>query len=486
MSCSVAVARSRRPWPLLAAVSLLALGAAGCSSDSARFDSNPFASRGSAPSGEVTGSVQANRPATVASAPTARVESRPLPQASNGPLPPPNNRPYVSSTVPATTGVTGGNKGLASYQPPSAGSDITGSVNTPPSAPSRAPQPANRSSNWDWDGGTAVTVGPGETVAVIAHRYGVPASALMQANGITDPNQVQTGRRLVIPRFNAAANPAAPQTLPAPASVRPAPATVAAPANGTVHVVAPGENLIRIAHRYKKPLTEVAKANNLAPHAMVKIGDRIVIPGVRAATPAAQPRPLAAAPAPLQVPGPKLASVQPAAPAPKVTAAALPRSGSAESPHVARVVTPNEAQPAAEPSAVKTAEPAGATPGFRWPVRGRVIAGYGPKTTGQQNDGINIAVPEGTPIKAAEDGVVAYAGNELKGYGNLVLVRHANGYVTAYAHASELMVKRGDPIKRGQVIMRAGQTGNVSSPQLHFEIRKGSTPVDPTQHLSGA
>jgi murein DD-endopeptidase MepM/ murein hydrolase activator NlpD len=383
--------------------------------------------------------------------------------------------------------VTGGNRGLASYQPPSASPDITGSVNPPPSAPGRAPQPANKSSNWDWDGGTAVTVGPGETAAVIAHRYGVPATALMQANGITDPNQVQTGRRLVIPRFNSAASPAAPQSLPAPtlaaSNVRSAPA-VAAPANGTVHVVAPGENLIRIAHRYKKPLVELAKANNLAPHAKVKIGDRIVIPGVRAAAvaPTAQPRPLAAAPAPLQVPGPKLASVAPAAPAPKVMANAMPRNGGAESPHVARVVTPDAAQPAAEPSAVKTAEPAG----FRWPVRGRVIAGYGPKTTGQQNDGINIAVPEGTPIKAAEDGVVAYAGNELKGYGNLVLVRHANGYVTAYAHASELMVKRGDPIKRGQVIMRAGQTGNVSSPQLHFEIRKGSTPVDPTQHLSGA
>ena len=95
------------------------------------------------------------------------------------------------------------------------------------------------------------------------------------------------------------------------------------------------------------------------------------------------------------------------------------------------------------------------------------------------------AVPENTPIKAAEDGVVAYAGNELKGYGNLVLVRHPNGYVTAYAHAKELVVKRGDQVKRGQIIARAGQTGSVSSPQLHFEIRKGATPVDPVQYLPG-
>jgi murein DD-endopeptidase MepM/ murein hydrolase activator NlpD len=137
-------------------------------------------------------------------------------------------------------------------------------------------------------------------------------------------------------------------------------------------------------------------------------------------------------------------------------------------------------------NSIKTAEPAGSLPTFRWPARGRVIAGFGPSPNGLQNDGINVAVPEGTPIKAAEDGVVAYAGNELKGYGNLVLVRHSNGFVTAYAHASEILVKRGDTVKRGEVIAKSGQTGNVTSPQLHFEIRKGSTPVDPSQYLNGA
>jgi murein DD-endopeptidase MepM/ murein hydrolase activator NlpD len=120
---------------------------------------------------------------------------------------------------------------------------------------------------------------------------------------------------------------------------------------------------------------------------------------------------------------------------------------------------------------------------FRWPVRGRIVTAFGPKPNGQQNDGINIAVPEGTPIKAAEEGEVAYAGNELKGYGNLVLLRHPNGFVTAYAHASELLVKRGDKVKRGQVIGKSGRTGAINSPQLHFEIRKGSTPVDPTPYL---
>ena len=94
-------------------------------------------------------------------------------------------------------------------------------------------------------------------------------------------------------------------------------------------------------------------------------------------------------------------------------------------------------------------------------------------------------MPEGTPIKAAEDGVVAYAGNELKGYGNLVLVRHSNGFVTAYAHASELLVKRGETVKRGQVIAQGRPDRQRDRPQLHFEIRKGATPVDPTQYLTG-
>ena len=165
----------------------------------------------------------------------------------------------------------------------------------------------------------------------------------------------------------------------------------------------------------------------------------------------------------------------------------MTKLAAADTPQKARLAQagPNAEEPAVA-SPVKAAETTGALPTFRWPVRGKVITAYGASTNGKVNDGINVAVPEGTPVKAAEDGVVAYSGNELKGYGNLVLIRHANGYVTAYAHASELMVKRGDTIKRGQVIAKSGQSGEVQSPQLHFEIRKGATPVDPAQYLSGA
>ena len=144
------------------------------------------------------------------------------------------------------------------------------------------------------------------------------------------------------------------------------------------------------------------------------------------------------------------------------------------------------AAPAIAPAAAPAAAPVVAETGgpeFRWPARGRIIAGF--KGGAGGNDGINIAVPEGTQVKAAEGGVVAYAGNELKGYGNLVLIRHPNGYVTAYANNGEIDVKRGATVKRGDVIAKSGQSGNVSSPQLHFEVRKGSTPVDPTGMLAG-
>jgi murein DD-endopeptidase MepM/ murein hydrolase activator NlpD len=123
------------------------------------------------------------------------------------------------------------------------------------------------------------------------------------------------------------------------------------------------------------------------------------------------------------------------------------------------------------------------TPTFDWPVHGKILARFGPQPNGQKNEGIKIAVPESTPIRSAEDGVVIYAGSGLKGFGNLVLVRHTNDYVTVYAHAKELKVKRGDQIKRADIIASSGQNGYVSTPQVYFEVRKGSAPVDPLRLL---
>ncbi|HZB93831.1 MAG TPA: M23 family metallopeptidase, partial [Stellaceae bacterium] len=131
--------------------------------------------------------------------------------------------------------------------------------------------------------------------------------------------------------------------------------------------------------------------------------------------------------------------------------------------------------------------PAAAAPNgarsFIWPVHGRIIVAYGNGAGGTHNDGINIAAAEGTPVRAADAGTVAYAGNELRGYGNLILLKHADGWLTAYAHNAALLVKRGDKVRRGQVIARVGETGAVTQPQLHFEIRHGTRALDPGDYL---
>jgi murein DD-endopeptidase MepM/ murein hydrolase activator NlpD len=255
-----------------------------------------------------------------------------------------------------------------------------------------------------------------------------------------------------------------PASRPAPVAVKRAPVAAMSPAgNPGVHVVSQGETLTKISRLYGKQISEIARANNIQATSKLSVGDRLVIPGMRVS--AAMPKATPAA-----------AQVAQAKPAP----AAAPKE-----PERAVVFAPvPEAVPSKGPA--KVAEATGALPNFRWPAKGRVIAAFGPTTNGQQNNGINISLPENTPVKAAEDGVVDYAGNELNGYGNLVQVRHPNGYVTAYAHTKELLVKRGDQVKRGQSIARSGQTGNVNAPQLHFEIRKGASPLDPIKFLNGA
>ncbi|HSM94618.1 MAG TPA: M23 family metallopeptidase [Rhizomicrobium sp.] len=126
------------------------------------------------------------------------------------------------------------------------------------------------------------------------------------------------------------------------------------------------------------------------------------------------------------------------------------------------------------------------TSGFVVPVSGRVISGFGTTASGERNDGINIAAPAGTPIHASADGVVTYAGNELKGYGNLILIKHGDTYVTAYAHTSSIGVARGQRVAKGDVIGTVGETGDVSEPQLHFEIRRNMKPIDPRAVLTAS
>ena len=452
MSRVVELLYSRRV-PQVAALALMSIGFSGCSSDlQSRFSqtpfSNPFASQP-----EATGSVRAAQ-----ASPSGQIERRELPQYarpqtqpsqqqySSAALPPPISAP---KSYPAAIGTSGGGRGLASYAPPiGAPIESTGTV---------APRSIATKDGARHNGGTTIIVGTSDTLDGLAHRYNVSSAAILQANGYKGPRALQPGQQLIIPARTASA--VAPVSAPAIAA-----APVAGPAS--VHFVNRGDTLMSVARRNHVSVAELAKANNLPANAALKIGTKLNVPGSKTAAVAlavgtsAQPTGVS------QQPVGKLASLEPVQKA-----------------RLAQTTTPEEA--VAE-TPVKAAEATGALPTFRWPVRGRVITSYGAKTNGKSNDGINVAVPEGTPVKAAEDGVVAYSGNELKGYGNLILVRHSNGYVTAYAHASELMVKRGETIKRGQVIAKSGQSGEVGSPQLHFEIRKGSSPVDPLQFLNGA
>jgi murein DD-endopeptidase MepM/ murein hydrolase activator NlpD len=454
MSRVVELLYSRRV-PQVAALALMSIGFAGCSADmSTRLSqdqfSNPFASQP-----EATGSVQPapRRELPQYARPQSQYQSAALPPPISAPQSYPAAQPYSS----ASAGVSGGGRGVGSYAPPTHQPlETTGSVAPRSIAATHTPM----------QGGTTIIVGTSDTLEILSRRYNVSAAAIMQANGYKGPRTLSPGQQLIIPHQAAVA--AAPAlTVPA---ARPAAVATATPPS--VHVVNHGDTLLSIARRNHISVAELTRANHLEPSARLSLGMKLVVPGGKTA--AAVP-PVAA---PVTVAG-----AQPiAAPAAPVT-----KLAAADTPQKARLAqaAPNAEEPAVQ-SPVKAAEATGALPTFRWPARGKVITAYGAKSNGKSNDGINLAVPEGTPIKAADDGVVAYSGNELKGYGNLVLIRHANGYVTAYAHASELMVKRGDTIKRGQVIAKSGQSGEVQSPQLHFEIRKGSTPVDPLQFLNGA
>ena len=465
MSVVAELLYSRRV-PQVAVLALISFSFAGCSADmqsrlSQSNFSNPFSS-------DQTGSVQQAPPPQQRELPQY---ARPQTQSGyyqSQPLPPPAVSAPQSYPV-AGGGVSGGGRGVSSYAPP-AQPHLETTATVPPRSVAAAQPAAN----------TKIIVGTSDTLDVLAKRYHVTPQAIMAANGYKGPRALSPGQQLIIPH---PATAAAPAPLMAPVAAAPALAPAARPvaamaAPSTSHFVNRGDTLASIARKNHVSATELARANGLDPSAKLKLGTKLTVPGARTAALAA---PLAAAPVGA---APVAGTLQPVAAAPvpatKMAAVAAP----AQSARLAQATTNIEEKPAEAPA--KAAETTSALPTFRWPVRGKVVTSYGAKTNGKSNDGINLAVPEGTPVKAAEDGVVAYSGNELKGYGNLVLVRHSNGYVTAYAHASELMVKRGDTIKRGQVIAKSGQSGEVASPQLHFEIRKGSSPVDPLQFLNGA
>ncbi len=281
----------------------------------------------------------------------------------------------------------------------------------------------------------------------------------------------------VVPADPAYDNPAPAPKMASAARLKLPPAPAAPVTDDTAQVadassskvtMKPGMTLYGLARSHHLTVQQLASANNIKPPYVVPLGRVLTIPAA-----AASAKPAIA----------------------KDEAQIADNSDQITDDNAKQTSTPMIKKPAPlalpkEPAAdVATSEtPVDANPqlALRWPLRGKIISGFGPKQNGLKNEGINIAVPEGTNIQAAEGGVVAYAGNELKGYGNLVLIRHEGGYVTAYAHAAKLLVKKGDVVKRGTVIAVAGQTGAVQSPQLHFEVRKGATALDPQKFLASS
>ena len=311
-------------------------------------------------------------------------------------------------------------------------------------------------------GGT-VRVEQGMTLYSISKANGLTVAQLAAANGIAPPYTVSTGRVLRIPGIAQARAPkpsfASQEEFASDEPIK--------KASGGRHTVAGGETLFSLGRKYGVSPYAIADLNGLPHNQALSVGQSLRLPGGSAK------------------------SIVSKVPAVEESEQIASNDDSAETDDTQQnlalkkpVLDGEVPVVEAAPQQPVQADAAPALGGMRWPVKGKIISEYGAKPNGLKNEGINIAVPEGTGVRAAESGVVAYAGNELKGYGNLVLIRHEGGWVTAYAHAKELFVKRGDIVRRGDVIAKAGQTGSVSSPQLHFEVRKGATAMDPLKFLA--
>ena len=300
-----------------------------------------------------------------------------------------------------------------------------GSLEWPP--PGRTPGDLNRplpersKDSVLFVGARAVVVGTGDTVYALARRHRVSMRAIIEANGLVPPYHLAVGQRIVLP-------------------------------HGRAYRVQKGDTLYGLARRFRVDPYRTARLNALVPPYTIRIGQRLTLPA-SAATPSAK-QPANAA-----------TTAKPARETPSGT-------GPADQP---------KAGPSSPPPAAPS--PADGGEGFIWPLQGTVVSRFGPKPEGRRNDGINIAAPRGAPVRAAADGMVAYAGNELRGFGNLLLIKHRGGWVTAYAHNDTLLVGKGDRVRRGQTIATVGSTGSVRTPQLHFELRRGRDARNPERYL---
>lgn len=350
--------------------------------------------------------------------------------------------------------------------------------------------------------GGDITVQRGDTLYGLARQHNIPARALIDANGLQEPYNLQIGQRLHLPggavsndrvhvvqREAPAVVAAAPVSAPrssggyslSPAPVAPAltgtgvmveelPSPTAQPAARQSAAAKPAAGIAPVA----APV--VAAAPKAAP-VSEPVREEAVAQVQAEPEPQPQPQPQPVVQAPVaQAPAPAVAQ----APATTPTMPAAP----VMAPTPAAVAMPPQTFPGAPRADDEPPPRAGRT--FAWPVRGRILSTFGQKPDGMHNDGINIAARAGSAVISAENGVVVYSGSEVRGFGNLVLVRHADGWITAYAHLDRILVQKGQKVTRGQAIATVGSSGGVDQPQLHFEIRRGTQAVDPAKFLTVA
>ena len=314
-----------------------------------------------------------------------------------------------------------------------------------------------------------IVVQRGDTLYKLAQKYNTSVDDLAALNNLSRPYTLEIGQKLNVAKNITAEKPDVLVVNKPRAAVRGATRVQLADV-----VVGPGDTLYSMSRRYSVPVNDLAVMNDLKPPFVLSVGQKIKVPD--------------------------LANAKNATNATKVTTQNVSQKKQTN-------VTVNKKVPADKPqqvSVARTNPPRASAPQkkissdpnkklpkitarssskFAWPVRGKILSNYGAKTNGLFNDGINIAAARGTVVKAAENGVVAYAGNEVKGMGNLIIIQHDAGWMTVYAHMDSLAVRRGARVGVGQKIGTVGETGKVNSPQLHFEIRKGTRAYNPTEHM---
>ncbi len=271
-----------------------------------------------------------------------------------------------------------------------------------------------------------ITVRKGDTLYSISRRYNVPIRDIVEANRLTPPYTLIIGRTLRLP-------------------------------SAKCHIVAKGDTLYNISKRYDVDITSLSRINHLEMPYTLRIGQRLILPGSVTSAGSSY-------------------SAQSSKTTPQKSSSSFSFWKKSTSTSTTKTTKKTTSSSSYTPPKKRTSK-------FAWPVRGTIISKYGTIGKGRHNDGINIKAPLGTAVKAADSGKVAYAGNELKGFGNLILIKHDDGWITAYAHNDRLFVKKGQRVKKGEKIAAVGSTGGVNTPQLHFEIRSGKKAVNPTSYL---